>query len=95
MNLKDITRFFRNRNSSVFIDLVSKYTEKLPHDKIQALLTLFLAAYTNVNGTLPPESDLEELELVLAGILPEHNAAELMREANQRSGAYAFGSPRE
>ena len=89
MNLKDITRFFRNRNSSVFIDLVSKYTEKLPHDKIQALLTLFLAAYTNVNGTLPPESDLEELELVLAGILPERNAQELMCKAKAAEKAKA------
>ena len=79
MNLKDITRFFRNRQSSVFIDLAVKYAEKLPHDKTQALLTLFLAAYTNVNRTLPPENDLEELELVLAGILPERNAQELLR----------------
>ena len=86
MNLKDITRFFRNRRSSVFLDLTSKYLDTVPKDRAQALLTLLLSAYAAVNGIMPPENDLEELELILAKTLPEQDSAELLRGAKHAAG---------
>ena len=86
MNLKDITLFFRNRRNSVFLDLACKYLETVPKEKAQALLTLLLSVYAAINRAMPPETDLEELELVLAKNLPEQDPAELLRNAKRAAG---------
>ena len=83
MNLKDITLLFRTRRTSVFIDLASKHIDLLPHEKADAVLGLFLSAYTSMNRTLPPEKDLEELELILTRIIPEQDSAALIRKAKE------------
>ncbi len=86
MNLKDITLFFRNRRNSFFLDLACKYLETVPKEKAQALLTLLLSVYAAINRAMPPETDLEELELVLAKNLPEQDPAELLRNAKRAAG---------
>ena len=83
MNLTDITIFFRNRRSSVFIDFTSKYMGAVPQEKAQAVLTLFLYAYKTINQSLPPESDLEELKLRLTNSHPELDADELADNAEK------------
>ncbi len=76
MNFRDITKFFRIRSSSAFLDLAGRGLSFIPAERSCEALSLILRAYLFLNKQKISDQEFEDLILITAKKNPGSNAAE-------------------
>lgn len=87
MNIKDMTKFFRIRTSSAFLDLTGRSLDFVPAEYTLDALSLILRANIFLNKQKVTDQELEELIRMASKKQPSSNAQELVSLAlgNARS----------
>ena len=85
MNFRDITKFFRIRSSSAFLDLTNRGLNLIPGEYISEALSLILRADVFLNKQKITDKEQEELIYIIARIAPAADAEKLLDEAKENS----------
>ncbi|MBR2364011.1 MAG: hypothetical protein IKA79_02305, partial [Lentisphaeria bacterium] len=85
MVFRDITKFFRIRSSSAFLDLTRRGLSFIPSELTLEALSMILRASTFLNKQEITDQEFEELILFAAKKVPSGNAEELVTTARENA----------